>query len=86
MEAETPEETPFKDPIDIAEFRSFKIRITRRNACDVTQTEPAYFKELKKYAVHRMDPRTATVIVESFYFTVKEAAQAAINYAQELQK
>lgn len=84
-EKDTPKEDPFRDPADATEFAQFKRRMNPSTVYDVTQKEPTYIKEYNKYAVHRMDPRTATVVVDSFYFTTKTAAQAAIDYAVSLQ-
>lgn len=81
-----PEGDPFAVPEDAAEFKQFKRRINSSAAHDITQVEPKYLTEYRKYAVHRMDPRTATVVIDSFYFSTKEAAQAAIDYAKKLKE
>jgi hypothetical protein len=83
---ENPEEDPFRVPADAAEFKQFKRRLNASTMQDVVQKEPTYTREYNKYGVHRMDSRTANTVVDSFYFTTKEAAQAAINYANTFQK
>ncbi len=81
-----PENNPFAAPEDAAEFKQFKRRINSNTAYDVTQEEPKYLTEYRKYAVHKMDPKTATVVIDTFYFSTKEAAQAAIDYAKTLRE
>lgn len=85
MSEQTDEKSnPFAEKNDAREFQLFKRSINSATAHDITQKEPSYNKEYNKYAVHKMDPRTALTAIASFYFSTKEAAQAAIDYAVEL--
>lgn len=81
-----PKPDPFHDPEDKKEFQRFKKSMNSSTVYDVTQEEPSYMEAYRKYVVHRMDPRTAMTVVDSYYFKAKEAAQEAINFAKSQQK